>query len=327
MTPPRVTVTRRLPAMVEARLTEHYDVVLNPHDHPFTAGELRDALEAGDALLCTVTDQITAQVLSTRKLRARIIANFGVGFNHIDLDTANRRGLVVTNTPDVLTDDTADLAIALMLAVARRMGEGERELRRGAWTGWRPTHLLGTRVTGKTLGIVGFGRIGQAVARRAFHGLRMRIVAAGRRPPPEAVATELEVDWLPLDDLLGRADFVSLHAPAAADTHHLIDARRLRLMRSDAFLINTARGNIVDEAALIDALDAGVIAGAGLDVYEHEPKIHSALLRCPRMVLLPHLGSATIESRTAMGMKAVDNLDAFFEGREPADEVGRVRST
>ena len=322
VTLPRVTVTRRLPPTVEARLSEHYDVVLNKDDHAFSADELRGALETSDALLSTVTDPITAHVLSTPPLRARIIANFGVGFNHIDLDAAARQRLLVTNTPNVLTDDTADLAIALMLATARRLGEGERELRGGNWTGWRPTHLMGTRVTGKTLGIVGFGRIGQAVARRAFHGLRMSILVASRRPPPEAVTAELKVEWIPLDDLLERADFVSLHVPANSQTHHLIDARGLRLMGPDAFLINTARGNIVDEAALIDALTRGAIAGAGLDVYEDEPEIPDALLRCPRTVLLPHLGSATIESRTAMGMKVVDNLDAFFEGREPPDMVG-----
>lgn len=326
MTPPRVIVTRRLPAEVEARLAEQYAVVLNGDDHPFTAGELREALEVADAVLCTVTDQITTQVLSTRRLRARILANFGVGFNHIDLDTALRHGLVVTNTPDVLTADTADLTMGLILATARRMGEGERELRRGRWTGWRPTHLVGTRVGGKTLGVVGFGRIGQAVARRASNGFGMRILVSSRRCPDEAILSELEAEWLPIDDLLGRADFVSLHVPATAETHHLIDARRLRLMRPGAYLINTARGNVIDEHALIEALRAGAIAGAGLDVYEDEPRVPAALLRSPRATLLPHLGSATVESRTAMGMKVVDNLDAFFAGNEPPDVVGRMSS-
>lgn len=324
MTRPAVVVTRRLPDTVESALAERFDVRLNGDDHPMSPGELRAALREADALLCTVTDSLTAGVLDMESCRARIVANFGVGYNHIDMKAARRLGLVVTNTPDVLTDDTADLAIALMLAVARRLGEGERQLRAGDWTGWRPTYLMGTRVTGKTLGIVGFGRIGQAVAHRARSGFGMSVLFASRGPVADEVVAGAAAgaEQRPLDALLAEADFVSLHVPATPATYHLIDARRLRMMRRHAFLINTARGDVVDEVALIDALQAGTIAGAGLDVYQQEPSVPEALLALTNVVLLPHLGSATMESRTAMGMRAVENLVAFFEGRTPPDVVG-----
>jgi lactate dehydrogenase-like 2-hydroxyacid dehydrogenase len=328
VTRPAVVVTRRLPDTVESALAERFDVRLSGDDHPMSPGELRAALREADALLCTVTDSLTADVFAMESCRARIVANFGVGYNHIDMKAARRLGFVVTNTPDVLTDDTADLAIALMLAVARRMGEGERQLRAGNWTGWRPTHLMGTRVTGKTLGIVGFGRIGQAVARRARSGFGMSVLFASRGPVADEVVAGAAAgaEQRPLDALLAEADFVSLHVPATPATYHLIDARRLRMMRRNAFLINTARGDVVDEAALIDALQAGTIAGAGLDVYQQEPSVPEALMALTNVVLLPHLGSATMESRTAMGMRAVENLVAFFEGREPPDVVAAVDS-
>ncbi|MEE8362335.1 MAG: D-glycerate dehydrogenase, partial [Gemmatimonadales bacterium] len=249
MTRPAVVVTRRLPDTVESALAERFDVRLNGDDHPMSPGALRAALREADALLCTVTDPLTADVFDIESCRARIVANFGVGYNHIDMEAARRLGLVVTNTPDVLTDDTADLAIALMLAVARRMGEGERQLRAGDWTGWRPTHLMGTRVTGKTLGIVGFGRIGQAVAHRARLGFGMSVLFASRGPVADEVVAGAAVgaEQRPLDALLAEADFVSLHVPATPETYHLIDARRLRMMQRHAFLINTARGDVVDE--------------------------------------------------------------------------------
>ena len=328
VTRPAVVVTRRLPDTVESALAERFDVRLNGDDHPMSPGELRAALREADALLCTVTDSLTADVFAMESCRARIVANFGVGYNHIDMEAARRLALVVTNTPDVLTDDTADLAIALMLAVARRMGEGERQLRAGNWTGWRPTHLMGTRVTGKTLGIVGFGRIGQAVAHRARSGFGMSVLFASRGPVADEVVAGAAAgaEQRPLDALLAEADFVSLHVPATPETYHLIDARRLRMMRRNAFLINTARGDVVDEIALIDALQAGTIAGAGLDVYQQEPSVPEALMALTNLVLLPHLGSATMESRTAMGMRAVENLVAFFEGREPPDLVAVVDS-
>jgi len=307
---------------VEHALAERFDVRLNVDDHPMSADELRAALLEADALLCTVTDLLTADVLDVESCRTRILANFGVGYNHIDVAAARRLGMVITNTPDVLTDDTADLAIALMLAVARRMGEGERQLREGDWTGWRPTHLLGTRVTGKTIGIVGFGRIGQAVARRARLGFGMTVLFASRGPVAEELVAGTGAVQRPLDSLLAEADFISLHVPATPETRHLIDARRLRLMQRHAFLINTARGDVVDEDALIEALQAGTIAGAGLDVYQREPSVSEALVALPNVVLLPHLGSATMESRSAMGMRAVENLVAFFERGTPPDTVG-----
>jgi lactate dehydrogenase-like 2-hydroxyacid dehydrogenase len=317
-----VVVTRRLPAPVEERLTREFDVRLNPDDHAFSAGELTDALRTADGLVPTVTDRLTAEVLSVEPLRTRILAQYGAGFNNIDVAAAKERGLVVTNTPDVLTDDTADNAITLLLMVARRAGEGERHVRSGAWTGWRPTHMLGTSVTGKTLGLIGLGRIGRAVAHRAHHGFGMRVLFHDPFPPPAAVVAELGAEpRASPDDVLREADFVSLHSPATPDTRHLIDARRLALMKRGAFLINNARGDIVDEAALVAALKQGTIAGAGLDVYESEPAVTPDLLGMENVVLLPHVGSATRETRVAMGLRALDNLKAFFAGAPPRDRV------
>lgn len=319
---PTVVVTRRLPAPVEERLTREFDVRLNPDDHAFSAGELTDALRTADGLVPTVTDRLTAEVLSVEPLRTRILAQYGAGFNNIDVAAAKERGLVVTNTPDVLTDDTADNAITLLLMVARRAGEGERHVRSGAWTGWRPTHMLGTSVTGKTLGLIGLGRIGRAVAHRAHHGFGMRVLFHDPFPPPAAVVAELGAEpRASPDDVLREADFVSLHSPATPDTRHLIDARRLALMKRGAFLINNARGDIVDEAALVAALKQGTIAGAGLDVYESEPAVTPDLLGMENVVLLPHVGSATRETRVAMGLRALDNLKAFFAGAPPRDRV------
>ena len=319
---PTVVVTRRLPAPVEEQLTREFDVRLNPDDHAFSAQELAEALRAADGLVPTVTDQLTAQVINVEPLRTRILAQYGVGFNNIDIAAAKGRGLVVTNTPDVLTDDTADNAITLLLMVARRAGEGERHVRSGAWTGWRPTHMLGTRVSGKTLGLIGLGRIGRGVAHRAHHGFGMRVIFHDPYPPPAAVVAELGAEpRASPDDVLREADFVSLHSPATPETRHLIDARRLGLMKRGAFLINNARGDIVDEAALVTALKQGTIAGAGLDVYEREPAVTPDLLVMENVVLLPHVGSATRETRVAMGLRALDNLKAFFAGAPPRDRV------
>lgn len=319
---PSVVVTRRLPAPVEAQLARDFDVRLNHDDRPFSATQLQEALRTADALLPTVTDRLTAEVLAAEPLRARILANYGVGFNHIDVNAAKARGLTVTNTPDVLTDDTADDAMLLLLMVARRAGEGERHVRAGAWTGWRPTHLLGTKVSGKTLGLIGMGRIGRAVARRAHHGFGMRVIFHDPYPPPPGVAAELGAESRgSIEAVLQEADFVSLHSPATPETRHLINAQRLALMKPSAFLINTARGDIVDEAALVAALQAGRIAGAALDVYEREPQVTPALLAMENVVLLPHLGSATQETRVAMGLRACDNLTAFFAGTPPRDRV------
>jgi len=307
---------------VEEQLAREFDAQLNRDDHPFTAGELQDALRTADAVLPTVTDKLTADVLSAEPLRARILANYGVGFNHIDLGAAKGRGLVVTNTPDVLTDDTADDAILLMLMVARRAGEGERHVRSRAWTGWRPTHMVGTKVSGKTLGMVGMGRIARAAARRARLGFGMRVVFHDPYAPPPELVAELGLESRSsVDDVVREADFLSLHCPAMPETRHLMDARRFALMKPTAFLINTARGDVVDEAALIAALRAGTIAGAALDVYEREPVVSPELLTMENVVLLPHLGSATRETRVAMGVRTLDNLRAFFSGATPRDRV------
>lgn len=319
---PRVVVTRQLPAAVEEQLAGEFDAQLNRDDHAFSAAELQDALRSADAVLPTVTDKLTADVLSAEPLRAKILANYGVGFNHIDLGAAKARRLVVTNTPDVLTDDTADDAIMLMLMVARRAGEGERHVRSRAWTGWRPTHMVGTKVSGKTFGMVGMGRIARAAARRARLGFGMRVVFHDPYPPPPELVVELALEARPsVEDVLREADFVSLHCPATPETRHLMDAPRLALMKPTAFLINTARGDVVDEAALIAALKAGTIAGAGLDVYEREPAVSPELLTMENVVLLPHLGSATRETRVAMGVRTLDNLRAFFSGAAPRDRV------
>jgi len=319
---PRVVVTRQLPAAVEEQLAREFDAQLNRDDHPFSATELQDALRTADAVLPTVTDKLTADVLSAEPLRAKILANYGVGFNHIDLAAAKARRLVVTNTPDVLTDDTADDAIMLMLMVARRAGEGERHVRSRAWTGWRPTHMVGTKVSGKTFGMVGMGRIARAAARRARLGFGMRVLFHDPYPPPPELVAELALEAGPsVEDVIREADFLSLHCPATPETRHLMDARRLALMKPTAFLINTARGDVVDEAALIAALKAGTIAGAGLDVYEREPVVSPELLTMENVVLLPHLGSATRETRVAMGVRTLDNLRAFFSGATPRDRV------
>ena len=323
MSPPTIIVTRRLPEPVEDALRARFDARLSPDDRPLTAGELADALRSADGVLPTVTDAITAEVLSAEPLRTRILANFGVGVNHIDLDAARARGIVVTNTPDVLTDDTADLAIALMLMVARRLGEGERELRAGAWTGWRPTHLVGRTLRGRRLGIIGYGRIGRAVAARARQafGMRVRYVRRSTGSPSlaDARGDEYAEPAPSLEALLEESEILSLHCPLTPETHHLMNASRIARLPRGAILINTARGPIVDELALIDALRRGHLFGAGLDVYENEPRVRPELIAMENVALLPHLGSATQETRVAMGMRAVENLVAFFrDGVAPA---------
>jgi lactate dehydrogenase-like 2-hydroxyacid dehydrogenase len=322
VTKPVVVVTRRVPAEVEAEVARDFDARFNADDVPFTPDQLREALRTADAILPTVTDRITADVLGVEPLRTRLIANFGVGFNHIDVEAARSRGLAVSNTPDVLTDATADLAMTLLLMAARRAGEGERHLRAGQWTGWRPTHMLGTHVTGKTLGLVGMGRIARAVARRAHHGFGMRVLFHDPFPPSPADAAALGATPVAsLDALFEGSDFVSLHCPATPETRHLVNAARLGQMKRGAILVNTARGDVVDEAALVVALQAGTIAAAGLDVFEREPQVTAALLAMENVVLLPHLGSATRETRVAMGMRALENLRLFFAGKPLRDKV------
>jgi len=319
---PTVVVTRRLPEPVEKELSREFDARLNRDDRPLGPDGLQEALRNADALLCTVTDRLTPEVLSAEPRRARLLANFGVGFNHIDTDAAKARGLAVSNTPDVLTEATADIAMTLLLMASRRTGEGERHLRAGAWTGWRPTHMLGTQVSGKVLGLVGMGRIARAVAKRAHHGFGMRVIFHDPYPPTPAEAAALGAEpRASLEQVLEEADFVSLHCPATPETRHLMNRERLRRMRPTALLINTARGDVVDEAALVEALSSGTIAGAGLDVYEKEPQVSPALLAMENVVLLPHLGSATQETRIAMGMRALENLRLFFSGAPLRDRV------
>jgi len=318
---PIVAVTRRMPAPVLEALAMHCQVVGGRDDTPATAEGLATMLRTADGVLCTVTDSLPSALLTTTPMRARILANFGVGVNHIDLAAAARAGLVVTNTPDQLTEATADLTLGLMLMTLRRLGEGERRLRAGAWTGWGPTDFLGHDLHGQSLGLVGFGRIGQAVARRAAlgFGMSVRFVTQTRwakedLPPHAAQADSLEA-------LLAESQVVSLHLPATADSRHLLNEARLRGMRSGAWLINTARGTIVDEAALVRVLADGHLAGAGLDVFEWEPEVPAGLLALPNVVLLPHMGSATMAAREAMGMRAVANLAAFFAGQPVLDPV------
>lgn len=322
MVKPRVFVTRRWPRAVEAMLADKFEATFNSSDRALSVAELREAVASADAVLPTVTDRIGPAVLETNRLRTKILANYGVGFSHIDVAAAQKWGITVTNTPDVLSECTADLALTLMLMVARRVGEGEREVRSDGWTGWRPTHLLGTKISGKTLGIVGFGRIGRAVAKRAHHGFGMRVVTYDRAQIDAGTLAEFGAEQVPsIDELLPRCDFVSLHCPGGDENHHLIGARQFDLMKPSAFLVNTARGEVVDERALAHALWFDTIAGAGLDVYEGEPSILPELCGCENAVLLPHLGSATKETREAMGFRVIENLTDFFEGRTPKDMV------
>lgn len=322
MARPRVIITRKLPEAAEARARELFDVELNAADKQLDAAGLARAMREADGLIPCVADKITADLLAAPGRRVKIVSNYGVGYNNIDVDAAKANGVVVTNTPDVLTEDTADLALTLMLATARRAGEGEREVRSGKWTGWRPTHMLATRVNGKTLGLIGIGRIGRAVARRAHHGFGMRVLYHDPFPLSEAEAAAIGAERRDsIDAVLAESDFVSLHCPATPETKHLMNAARFAQMRKGSILINTARGDVVDESDLIAALRAGTIAGAGLDVFEKEPVVPEALKVMENVVLLPHLGSATMETRVAMGMRALDNLEAFFGGKAPRDRV------
>ena len=316
-TRPVAFLTRRHTDAVESAFAEHFDVSLNVGDVPRTGPELQQALHHCDVLVPTVSDQLDDVMFQHAPYRATLIASVGVGTNHIDLHAAERAGIAVTNTPDVLTDDTADIAIALMLMATRRLGEGERLVRSGGWHGLAPTHHLGHAVRGRTLGIVGYGRIGRAVADRA-RAFGMRILWIGRpggqTPPDREMATSL-------DELLASSDIVSLHAPATPDTQQLMNAARLAQMRTGAILVNTARGSLVDETALAAALASGHLFAAGLDVHQHEPVISPALLTLENVVLLPHLGSATVETRTAMGLRALENALQWLAGTRPRDRI------
>ncbi|MEQ8327609.1 MAG: D-glycerate dehydrogenase, partial [Parvibaculum sp.] len=304
---PLVIVTRKLPAPIEARMAELFDVRLNEDDHPFSQAELAAAIREAEVLVPTVTDRIDAKLLAQAGENLRLIAQFGTGVDNIDVESARRRGITVTNTPGVLTEDTADMTMGLMLAVPRRLSEGARYLREheGQWPGWSPTWMLGRRLTGKRLGIIGMGRIGQAVARRA-RPFGLEIHYHNRKPANAVIEQELEARfWENLDDMLPRVDIVSVNCPLTPQTFHLLDTRRLKLLKPETYIVNTARGEIIDENALIRALEAGELAGAGLDVFEHEPSVNPRLMKLPNVVTLPHMGSATIEGRVEMGGKVI----------------------
>jgi glyoxylate reductase len=321
---PLVIVTRKLPDSVELRMRELFDARLNPEDKPMTTSQLAEAVKTADVLVPTVTDKIDAALLSKSGEQLRLIAQFGNGVDNIDVATANQRGITVTNTPGVLTEDTADMTMALILAVARRMVEGARVIPEDEWAGWSPTWMLGHRITGKRLGIVGMGRIGQALARRA-KAFGLSIHYHNRRRVPQAIEEEVEATyWESLDQMLARMDIVSVNTPHTPATYHLLSGRRLKLMKPEAIVVNTARGEIIDETALARLIESGAIAGAGLDVFEHEPAVNPRLLKLARagkVVLLPHIGSATHEGRVDMGEKVIVNIKTFMDGHRPPDRV------
>ena len=318
---PVVIVTRKLPEPIEARMMELFDTRLNATDRPFSRAQLVEAVQSCDVLVPTVTDKIDAAILAQAGERLRLIANYGTGVDNIDVDAAYKRGITVTNTPGVLTEDTADMTMALILAVARRLVEGERLARSGEWQGWAPTAMLGHRIWGKRLGIVGMGRIGTAVARRA-RGFGLSIHYHNRRRVHESLEAELEATyWESLDQMLARVDIVSVNCPHTPATYHLLSARRLKLFQKHAIIVNTSRGEVIDEAALTRMLRDKEIAGAGLDVFEHEPAINPKLRQLDNVVLLPHMGSSTIEGRLDMGEKVIINIKTFVDGHRPPDRV------
>ena len=318
---PKVIVTRQLPGPVEARLGELFDVELNQTDAALSPAQLADAMARADILVPTLGDQLSANVLARAGNNLKLIANFGAGVDHIDVETARRRGILVSNTPGVLTEDTADMTMALILSVPRRLVEGVRHIEDGDWQGWAPTAMLGSRIYGKRLGIIGMGRIGQAVARRAAaFGLDIHYHNRKRLHPDIEARTGARY-WESLDQMLARMDVISIHCPHTPGTFHLLSARRLKLMKPSAYIVNTARGEIIDENALIRMLEAGELGGAGLDVFEHGHEISDRLKAAQSVVLLPHMGSATRESRMEMGEKVIINIKTFLDGHTPPDRV------
>ena len=317
---PKIVVTRELTDGVMDRMEELFETVLNRADRALTTHELEAAVADADVLVPTITDRIDAALLQKASPRLRMIANFGVGVDHIDLHACRERKIIVTNTPGVLTEDTADRTMALILSVPRRLGEGEKLMRAGQWDGWKPSGLLGHRVNGKILGIVGMGRIGRAVAKRA-QGFGIKTIYHNRHRLPESVEAELGARYADLDTLFTQSDIISINCPHTPDTHHLVNAQRLSQMRADSYFVNTSRGEVVDENALIEALEQGRIAGAGLDVYANEPHVDPRLLQLSNTVLLPHMGSATYEGRAAMGEKVIANIRAWVDGHRPPDQV------
>jgi len=318
---PKVIVTRKLPDPVETRMRELFDTELNLTDAPLSRQALIDAVGRADVLAPTITDRIDAEVIAEAGEQLKLIANFGAGFDHIDVAAANARGITVTNTPGVLTEDAADLTMALILSVSRRLVEGANVIQSGGFAGWSPTWMLGRRVTHKRLGIIGMGRIGQAIARRA-RAFGLQIHYHNRKPVSSRIAEELEATyWESLDQMLARMDIISVNCPHTPATYHLLSARRLKLLQPHAIVVNTARGEIIDESALADLLTRGAIAGAGLDVFEFEPEVNPRLLKLPNAVLLPHMGSATVEGRIDMGEKVIINIKTWMDGHRPPDRV------
>ncbi len=318
---PKVILTRKLPDTIETRMRELFDTSLNETDTPLSRAELEQAVKKADVLVPTVTDKIDADLIAGAGAQLRLIASFGTGVDHLDLAAAKARGITVTNTPGVLTEDTADVVMALILAVPRRIAQGDALARSGKWGGWSPTGMLGHRINGKRLGIIGMGRIGEAVARRA-RGFGLSIHYHNRKPVHPQTEAELEATyWDSLEQMLARVDIVSVNCPHTAATNNLLSAERLALMQPSAYLVNTSRGEVVDEVALADLLANGSIAGAGLDVYADEPNIPKALRDLPNTVLLPHIGSATIEGRLQMGDKVIINVQTFWDGHTPPDRV------
>ncbi|MDE1148974.1 MAG: D-glycerate dehydrogenase [Azospirillaceae bacterium] len=318
---PLVIVTRKLPDVIETRMMELFDTRLSADDHAMPPAELAEAFRVATVVVPTVTDRIDAAVLAHAGPQLKLIANFGNGVDHIDLKAARERGIMVTNTPGVLTEDTADMTMALILATARRVGEGERLIRAGQWTGWGPTQMLGTRIWGKRLGIVGMGRIGQALARRA-RGFGLSVHYHNRHRVHPEIEQELEATyWESLDQMLARMDVISINCPHTPATYHLLSARRLNLLRPNSIIVNTARGEVIDENELTRKLAKGEIGAAGLDVFEQEPAVNPKLLALNNVVLLPHMGSATIEGRQDMGEKVIVNIKTFVDGHKPPDRV------
>lgn len=316
-----VVVTRRLPEAVETRLSELFDVRLREDDTPMTRAELVEAVKTADVLVPTLTDNIDAGLIAQASEKLKLIANYGAGVDHIDVATARQRGVLVSNTPGVVTDDTADMTIALILAVTRRIPEGLALMQRGDWAGWAPTAMLGGRIGGRRLGILGMGRIGQAVARRAAaFGMQVHYHNR-RRLRPEIEEAHEATYWDSLDQMVARMDVISINCPSTPSTFHLMNARRLKLMKPSAVIVNTSRGEVIDENALTRMIRAGEIAGAGLDVYEQGAKANPRLRELPNVVLLPHMGSATVEGRMEMGEKVIINIKTFEDGHRPPDQV------
>ena len=318
---PLVFVTRRLPDQIQARMMELFDTRLNDSDTPLSQGELIEAVQSADAFVPTVTDAINREVIAAAGDQLKLIASFGTGVDHVDLAAAKERNILVTNTPGVLTEDTADMAMALLLSAPRRLSEGDRLVRGGGWQGWAPTSMLGQRIWGKRLGIIGMGRIGQAVARRAL-GFGLTIHSPNRKRVHAEIEEELDATWWEsLDQMLAHMDLITIHCPSTPATFHLLSARRLKLVRSTSYIVNTSRGHAIDEAALAALLEQGSIAGAGLDVYDNEPAINAKLLKLDNVVLLPHMSSATFEGRIDMGEKVLVNIKTFTDGHNPLDRV------